>query len=56
MNAVLAAATRIAAIGLVTGLCEALLPADGVGKTARITTGLLFFAALAEQILGLIPS
>ncbi|MCL2696278.1 MAG: hypothetical protein FWE69_08140 [Clostridiales bacterium] len=53
MQQIVQLATSLAALGAAITLAEGLLPEGGTGQTARVCVGLLYIAAVMEQITGI---
>ena len=50
MNQITTLAISFAALGAIVTLTEALLPEGGAKQTARVCIGLLYIAAITEQM------
>jgi len=53
MNAIITLAISLAALGATVTLAEALLPRGAIRRTAQICIGLLYVAAVMENIIGI---
>jgi len=54
MSAIIKLAIALATLGAAVTLTDSLLPAGGVRGAARICVGLLYIAAVMENIIGII--